>query len=158
MPDRNWLTDQNLVARECRELLKRPKDWARKLAEIIDVQWESLLLRRVCHPNPWDWWSTSCLEQIHFISESSKQKRLIRPRKLFQMVRDSKQVGKDVFSNEKLFTIEAKFNRRNARLLAKSSKDFGKSVKVISRRQGPQKVMVNSKTWKSSLIFVPEVA
>lgn len=64
--------------------------------------------------------SSCCLEQSHFIGDGQKQKRLVRAKKLIQMIRDGTQFGEILFNNEKLLTIEAKFNCRNDRVLAKN--------------------------------------
>ena len=66
-----------------------------------------------------------------------------------------------IFSDEKLFTVEAICNRQNNRVLAKSSADIPDSTRSVFRRQKSSSVMMwaaISKTWKSPLIFVPQGA
>ena len=66
-----------------------------------------------------------------------------------------------IFSDEKLFTVEAICNRQNNRVLAKSSADIPDSTRSVFRRQKSSSVMVwaaISQTWKSPLIFVPQGA
>ena len=66
-----------------------------------------------------------------------------------------------IFSDKKLFTVEAICNQQNNRVLAKSSADIPDSTRSVFRQQKPSSVMVwaaISKTWKSPLIFVPQGA
>ena len=65
------------------------------------------------------------------------------------------------FSDEKIFTLEAKFNPQNDRVLAQHSEDVPEDMLTVYRRQKPASVMVwaaVSKTWKSPLIFVKQGA
>ena len=60
-------------------------------------------------------------------------------------------------TDEKLFTVEAKFNRQSNRVLAKSSADIDGSSRTVFRRQKPSSVMVwggISRKWRSSLILI----
>ena len=64
-----------------------------------------------------------------------------------------------IFSNEKLFTVEAAFNHRNYRVLAKSLQDIPSGLKMVRRTQKPAPVMVwaaASSEGKSPLIFFPK--
>ena len=64
-----------------------------------------------------------------------------------------------IFSDEKLFTVEAAFNHRNDRVLSKSLQDIPPGLKKVRRTQKPASVMVweaASSEGKSSLIFVPK--
>ena len=47
-----------------------------------------------------------------------------------------------VFSDEKVFTVEAQFNHQNDRVLAKHSSDIPKDILTISHHQKPESVMV----------------
>ena len=64
-----------------------------------------------------------------------------------------------VFSDEQLFTVEAKFNPRNDRVLAKKSDNIPEHMKTVYCRQKLASVIVwaaVSKTWKSPLIFIKQ--
>ena len=64
---------------------------------------------------------------------------------------------RDLFSDEKLFTIEGTVDNQNDRFYAKSSADIGDSVRTVFHRQNLSPLMVwtaVSKSWKPSLIFV----
>ena len=66
-----------------------------------------------------------------------------------------------IFSDEKVFNVEAEFNGQHDRILAKFSVDIPGSMRKVFRRQKLSSVMVwaaVSKTWKSPLIFVPQDA
>ena len=65
--------------------------------------------------------------------------------------------NKIVFTDESLFTVEAKFNCQSNWVLAKLSADIEGSTRTVFRLQKPSSVMVwggISKKWRSSLIFV----
>jgi transposase len=98
------------------------------------------------------------LEQKQFLSDLQKKKRLDRCKVLLNELKQGMDIGEIVFSDEKLFTVEASFNKKNDLVIGKSAKDIPAHVKVVTRRQKPQSVMVwaaVSRTWKSPLIFVP---
>ena len=72
-------------------------------------------------------------------------------------MKDSIKKGKVIFSDEKIFTVEAKVNSQNDRVLANKAKDISENIRNIYHRQKPASVMVwaaVSKTWKLPLIFV----
>ena len=80
---------------------------------------------------------------------------------LWNLLKSGTQKGEIIFSDEKVFTLEAKFNPQNDRVLAQHSKDFLEDMLIVYRRQKPVFVMVWTavlKTWKSPLIFVKQVA
>ena len=93
------------------------------------------------------------------LTELQKEKRLARAKILLQKLKAGTDTSEILFSDEKLFTVEAICNRQNDRVLAKSSADIPDSARSVFRRQKPSSVMVwaaISKTWKSPLIFVPQ--
>ena len=62
-----------------------------------------------------------------------------------------------IFSDEKIFTVEAKVNSHNDRVWQRKQKDIPENIRNIYHRQKPASVMVwaaVSKTRKSLLIFV----
>ena len=90
-----------------------------------------------------------------------KRKREERARLLLNFMKSGTQTGEIVFSDEKMFTVEAQFNLQNDRVLAKSSGSVSEEVLTVYRRQQSASVMVwaaVSKSWKSLLIFVKEGA
>ena len=67
--------------------------------------------------------------------------------------------GTSVFSDEKLFSIQASFNHQNDRVLATDSRNVPDKHRRVFRTQKPASVMVwaaVSQAGKSPLVFVPE--
>ena len=90
-----------------------------------------------------------------------KQKKLERLKIFLNAMKDGTQAGEIMFSDEKMFTVEAKFNSQNDRILAKSAGSIPTSVKSVFRRQKPASVMIWSaipENWKSKLIFIRQGA
>lgn len=97
------------------------------------------------------------LERKQFLTALTKEKSLRRSRMLLREV--NTQTDEVVFSDEKMFTIEQSWNRKNDLIIAKTAQDIPKSVKAVTRRQRPASLMIwaaVSRTWKSPLIFVPK--
>ena len=93
------------------------------------------------------------------LTDLQKRKRKERAKILLNRLKGGTEKGEIVFSDEKLFSVEAKFNTQNDRILGKSPKDLSDHLRFVSRRQKPSSVMVwgaISKSWKSPLIFVKE--
>ena len=94
------------------------------------------------------------------LTDLQKEKRLAWAKILLNKLKTGTDMSKIIFSDEKLFTVEAIYNQQNDRVLAKSSADIPDSTRSVFRRQKPS-VMVwaaISKTWKSPIIFVPQGA
>lgn len=93
------------------------------------------------------------------LSESSRDKRMKRCRILLRDMRSRKEVP-TMFSDEKLFMIEAIHNTQNDRVLARTLKDIPDVHRIVTRRQKPPSVMVwaavMSDGKKMPLIFVEE--
>ena len=69
--------------------------------------------------------------------------------------------GEIVFSDERIFTLKAKFNPQNDRVLAQHLKDVSEEMLTVYRRQKSASVMVwaaVSKTQRSPLTFVKQGA
>ena len=93
------------------------------------------------------------------LTDLQKRKRKERAKILLNRLKGGTEKGKIVFSDKKLFSVEAKFNTQNDRILGKLPKDLPDHLRFVSRRQKPSSVMVwgvISKSWKSPLIFVKE--
>ena len=93
------------------------------------------------------------------LTDLQKRKRKERAKILLNRLKGGTEKGEIVFSDEKLFSVEAKFNTQNDRILGKSPKDLPDHLQFVSRRQKPSSVMVwgaISKSWKCPLIFVKE--
>ena len=93
------------------------------------------------------------------ISEPSKQKRLHRGKLMLQEM--ERAAGKVfIWSDEKMFTVEAVTNKQNDRVYAKSSKDLSVNARSHLKRQKPASVMVwaavASNGSKSPLIVIEE--
>lgn len=101
------------------------------------------------------------LKKRQHLTVLQKRKRAERAGLLLNLLKSGTQKGEIVFSDEKMFTVEAKFNPQNDRVLARHSEDVPEDMLTVYRRQKPASVMVwaaVSKTWKSPLIFVKEGA
>ena len=97
------------------------------------------------------------MQTRHQLADLQKEKRLARAKILLNKFKDDSGTDEIIFTDEKLFTVEAKFNRQNNRVLAKSSADIEGSSQTVFSRQKPSLVMVwggISKKWRCSLIFV----
>ena len=93
------------------------------------------------------------------LTDLQKRKRKERAKILLNRLKGGTEKGEIVFSDKKLFSVEAKFNTQNDRILEKSPKDLPDHLRFVSCRQKPSSVMVwgaISKSWKSPLIFVKE--
>ena len=58
------------------------------------------------------------LKKLHQLTDLQKKKRANRAQVLLKFMKDGMQKGDIMFSDEKLFTVEAKFNPQNNRVLA----------------------------------------
>ena len=96
------------------------------------------------------------LKKCQLLSDAAKQKRLDGSKKRLRRHRNG-MLPDLIFSDEKLFTVEAAFNHRNDRVLSKSLQDIPPGLKKVRRTQKQASVMVwaaASSEGKSSLIFV----
>ena len=82
------------------------------------------------------------IRKKHLLTAAQKRKRLERSKKILNYLKDGTKLGDVVFSNEKLFTDEAKINKQNDRVLANSSKDVSEELTHTYHRQNPTSVMV----------------
>ena len=76
------------------------------------------------------------------LQTSRRRKRLARATILLKKFKDDTGTDEIVFTDEKLFTVEAKFNRQKNRVLAKSSVDIEGSSRTVFRRQKSSSIMV----------------
>ena len=89
------------------------------------------------------------------LSDTQKIKRFERSKILLKFLKKSKR--EVVWSDEKIFTVEKAFNKRNDRVICRNSKKISIDEKSVFRSMKPASVMVwaaVSETWKSPLIFV----
>ena len=97
-------------------------------------------------------------KRAQLLSSRTMQLRLQRSKALLLRFADA-DVEKILFTDEKIFTIEAVSNRQNDRIIAPRVSDISNEVRIVSHTQHPQSVMVwagvsaNSRT---DLVFVPE--
>ena len=99
------------------------------------------------------------LKKRQHLTVLQQRKRAERAGLLWNLLKSGTQKGEIVFSDEKIFTLEAKFNPQNDRVLAQHSEDVPEDMLTVYRRQKPVKVWAAvSKTWKSPLIFVKQGA
>jgi transposase len=96
------------------------------------------------------------LQRKHYISEEVAAKRLARAKELLLKMKNGSLPGL-IFSDEKLFKVEASYNRQNDRVIASSSTSIPLKKKLITRRQGSNSIMVwaaISEESRSNLVFV----
>ena len=97
------------------------------------------------------------IKRIHHLTDVQNVKRLERSKILLNVLKKSTKVAEIVFSDEKLFTVEAKFNSQNDRVYLKKQGNISNNLTTVFRRQKPLSVMVwaaVSKSWKSPIIFI----
>ncbi|XP_076042036.1 uncharacterized protein LOC143025940 [Oratosquilla oratoria] len=144
------------VVNAVRERMRRnPKRSIRKLAKDMNVSNTLMrtIVRKDLRLSPYK------MRKRQFLTPLQKQKILERAQILLRELKTDTAAQEIIFSDEKLFTIEAQFNNQNDRVYAKSSADIKDSVRTVYRRQKPSSLMVwaaISKTWKSPLIFVEQ--
>ena len=95
----------------------------------------------------------------HHLTEDQMTKRRERSKVLLEKLRSGTRTGEVVFSDEKIFTVEAAHNRKNDLVIGASAKSIPDEYRTVTRQQKPASVMVwsaVSKTWKSPLILVQE--
>ena len=98
------------------------------------------------------------LKKLHQLTDLQKKKREDRAQVLLNFMKDGMQKGDMVFSDE-LFTMDAKFNPQNDRVLARKCDNIPEHLKTVYCQQKLALVMVwtaVSKTWKSLLIFIKQ--
>lgn len=96
------------------------------------------------------------LQKCQMLSEITKQKRVQRAKGMLKR-HEAGTLRNLVFSDEKLFTVEAAFNHQNDRILAKSMNAIPESMKKVRRSQKPASVMVwaaVSSEGRSPLVFI----
>ena len=92
------------------------------------------------------------------LSEATTKKRLERSKKLLQRTRNGEHLV-TVFSDEKLFTVQAEFNPQNHRVLAETSEEAFANGRTIHQASHPASVMVFGAVCadgKSPLLFVDQ--
>jgi inhibitor of nuclear factor kappa-B kinase subunit alpha len=134
---------------------RNPRRSMRQMARSLDIS--ETTMRRVVHED------LKCkalkLQRRHLISAASKAKRLDRCKKMADEIQGA---GDKVFiwSDEKIFTVEAVANIQNDRFLATSSDAVPEGARKLFRRMKPAGVMVwaavSSDGGKSPLVFVEE--
>ena len=97
----------------------------------------------------------------HQLTAFQNQKRMERAKILLNRMKNGMDAGEIIFSDEKIFTLEAQFNLQNGKILAKSADSIPSSINSICCHQKPASAMVCTaifENWRSSLIFVKEGA
>ena len=109
---------------------RNPKRSMRKMAKSLDMDEKTVrnIVKKDLKLSPFKKTNSQQLTDLQ------KQKRLERSKILLNAMKDGTQAGEIVFSDEKLFTVEAKFNSQNDRILAKSADSIPPSVKTVFRR------------------------
>ena len=100
------------------------------------------------------------MQRRHFISAaSSKEKRLVRRKKILEEIRSAGDMIL-IWSDEKIFTVEARANFQNDRILSQNSTDIPVDDRTVFRHQKPAGVMVRaavaSDCSRFPLIFIEE--
>ena len=77
----------------------------------------------------------------HLLTQSLKQNRVIKCKRLLSRYANNKH-RKILFTDEKIFTVEEKFNKQNDKIYAHSSRDASQVVPKVQRGHHPSSVMV----------------
>ena len=96
------------------------------------------------------------LQKCQILSEATKRKRVQTAKGLLKRHKDS-MLKNLVFSDEKIFTVEAAFNHQNDRVLSKSLLAISEGMKKVCRSQKSASLMVwaaISSEGRSPLIFI----
>lgn len=96
------------------------------------------------------------MQKAAILSEKNKKVRLERVRGLLARTRSGEH-KRTLFSDEKLFTVEAVYNPQNNRVLAKSPEDARNKGKVVNKASHPLQIMVWAgvcSDGKTPLVFV----
>uniref|UniRef100_A0A914EKN8 Tc1-like transposase DDE domain-containing protein n=1 Tax=Acrobeloides nanus TaxID=290746 RepID=A0A914EKN8_9BILA len=91
-------------------------------------------------------------QEAHFLDEDMMK---VRKQRLRRFQNDSHR--SIVFSNEKMFTIEEKFNKQNNQIIARNIEEANQRGRIVKRRAFPKPVMVwaaITSDGKSPLVFV----
>ena len=117
-----------------RERIRRnPKRSLRKTAKDMNISHESVrtIVEQDLKMSPYK------IRTRQLLTDLQKRKRKERAKILLNCLKGGTEKGKIVFSDEKLFSVEAKFNTQNDRILGKSPKDLPDHLRFISHRQKP---------------------
>ena len=139
----------------CERIRRNPKQSIRKMAQKMNISPKTMRTnvktdRKLLHFK---------LKKLHQLTDLQKKKRVDRAQVLLNFMKDSTQKGDIVFSGKKLFTVEAKFNPQNGRVVAKKRDNISEHLKTVYCQQKPASAMVwavVSKMWKSPLIFIKQ--
>ena len=71
------------------------------------------------------------LKKLHQLTDLQKKKKADRAQVLLNFMKDGMQKKDIMFSDEKLFTVEAKFNPQNDRVLAKKHDNIPEYLKTV---------------------------
>ena len=98
------------------------------------------------------------IQSRQLLGTATKAKRLARAKLLRKKLRDGT-LRNIVFSDEKLFTVQASFNHQNDRVLSRDRQSILEHYRQVYRTQKPASVMVwaaVSESGKSPLVFIPQ--
>jgi hypothetical protein len=133
---------------------RNPRRSMRKMAREIHISEGSMrtIVKKYLH--------MKSLKRKHaqFLTARAKQLRLERSKAMLQRFAPH-DVEKILFTDEKIFTIEAVSNHQNDRILAPRVSDISDDLRIISHTQHPQSVMVwagVSAQGRTNLVFVPQ--
>ena len=96
------------------------------------------------------------LQKSYALAEETKETRVRRCRELLRRAADNRHLS-FVFSDEKLFTVDAVYNRQNDRVLSQTIQEANMRGRLVSKKAHPASVMVSafiSSDGKSPLVFV----
>ena len=121
-----------------RRIRRNPKRSLRKMAKDMNISHESV--RTIVEQDLK--MSSYKIRTRQLLTDLQKRKRKERAKILLNRLKGGTEKGEIVFSDEKLFSVEAKFNTQNDRILGKSPKDLPDHLRFVLRRQKPSSVMV----------------
>ena len=108
---------------------RNPKRSLRKTAKDMNISHESVrtIVEQDLKMSPYK------IRTRQLLTDLQKRKRKERAKILLNRLKGGTEKGEIVFSDEKLFSVEAKFNTQNDRILGKSPKDLPDHLRFVSR-------------------------
>ena len=111
----------------CERVRRNPKQSIRKMAQEMNISLKTMrtTIKTDLQLSPFK------LKKLHQLTDLQKKKRVDRAQVLLNFMKDSTRKRDIVFSDEKLLTVEAKFNPQNDRVLAKKHDNIPEHLKTV---------------------------
>ncbi len=124
------------IKRVRKRIRRKPLRSARKIAPEFDISNRSI--RRILKEDLG--LRTYKKHTLHGLSTAQTEKRLVRSRELLERHGNS-DLEHIIFSDEKLFSVEERYNHQNSRIYALAIEDILEDMRTIQRFQNEKKLM-----------------